>query len=91
MGEIFGVGCTHYPGLTVPDKRLPVGFHRLLTAPACRRITRIARIGRPNSWPNWARWRRCTAAQWFEITSEPTLHVREVLRFLSDVSRGGCA
>src|SRR6516165_6084057 len=33
MGEILGLGCTHYPGLTVPDERLPSGFHRLLTAP----------------------------------------------------------
>jgi hypothetical protein len=33
MGEILGLGCTHYPGLTVPDERLPAGFHRLLTAP----------------------------------------------------------
>jgi hypothetical protein len=33
MGEILGLGCTHYPGLTVPDERLPAGFYRLLTAP----------------------------------------------------------
>ena len=33
MGEILGLGCTHYPGLTAPDERLPAGFHRLLTAP----------------------------------------------------------
>jgi len=33
MGEIIGLGCTHYPGLTVTDERLPAGFHRLLTAP----------------------------------------------------------
>jgi hypothetical protein len=33
MGEILGLGCTHYPGLTVPDERLPAGFQRLLTAP----------------------------------------------------------
>jgi hypothetical protein len=33
MGEILGLGCTHYPGLTVPDERLPASFHRLLTAP----------------------------------------------------------
>ena len=33
MGEILGLGCTHYPGLTVPDDKLPAGFHRLLTAP----------------------------------------------------------
>ena len=23
MGEILGLGCTHYPGLMVPDERLP--------------------------------------------------------------------
>jgi hypothetical protein len=23
MGEILGLGCTHYLGLTVPDERLP--------------------------------------------------------------------
>ena len=23
MGEIIGLGCTHYPGVTVPDERLP--------------------------------------------------------------------
>jgi hypothetical protein len=33
MGEIIGLGCTHYPGLTLPDERLPAGFHHLLTAP----------------------------------------------------------
>jgi hypothetical protein len=33
MGEILGLGCTHYPGLTVPDEQLPSLFHRLLTAP----------------------------------------------------------
>ena len=33
MGEILGLGCTHYPGLTLPDERLPAGFHHLLTAP----------------------------------------------------------
>jgi hypothetical protein len=33
MGEILGLGCTHYPGLTVPEERLPASFHRLLTAP----------------------------------------------------------
>ena len=33
MGEILGLGCTHYPGLTVPDEQLPGLFHRLLTAP----------------------------------------------------------
>ena len=33
MGEILGLGCTHYPGLTVPDERLPASFHRLLAAP----------------------------------------------------------
>jgi len=33
MGEILGLGCTHYPGLLLPDERLPNGFHHLLTAP----------------------------------------------------------
>jgi Catalytic LigB subunit of aromatic ring-opening dioxygenase len=33
MAEIIGLGCTHYPGLTLPDERLPGGFHHLLTAP----------------------------------------------------------
>src|SRR5499427_3426113 len=33
MGAILGLGCTHYPGLTVPDERLPASFHSLLTAP----------------------------------------------------------
>lgn len=33
MGEILGLGCTHYPGLLLPDERLPGGFHHLLTAP----------------------------------------------------------
>jgi hypothetical protein len=33
MGEILGLGCTHYRGLTVPDERLPASFHRLLMAP----------------------------------------------------------
>jgi hypothetical protein len=33
MGEILGFGCTHYPGLTVSDERLPASFHRLRTAP----------------------------------------------------------
>src|SRR5215468_3793089 len=33
MGEILGLGCTHYPGLTMPDEQLPGLFHRLLTAP----------------------------------------------------------
>ena len=33
MGEIIGLGCTHYPGLLQPDERLPGGFHHLLTAP----------------------------------------------------------
>jgi hypothetical protein len=23
MGEIIGLGCTHYHGVTVPDERLP--------------------------------------------------------------------
>ena len=32
MGEILGLGCTHYPGMTVPDERLAASFHRLLTA-----------------------------------------------------------
>ena len=33
MGEILGLGCTHYPGLLLPDERMPGGFHHLLTAP----------------------------------------------------------
>ena len=33
MGEILGLGCTHYPGLLLPHERLPGGFHHLLTAP----------------------------------------------------------
>ena len=33
MGEILGLGCTHYPGLLSPDERLPGLFHHLLTAP----------------------------------------------------------
>jgi hypothetical protein len=33
MGEILGLGCTHYPGLLLPDERLAGGFHHLLTAP----------------------------------------------------------
>jgi len=33
MGEIIGLGCTHYPGLLLPDERMPGGFHHLLTAP----------------------------------------------------------
>jgi hypothetical protein len=33
MGEILGLGCTHYPGLLLPDEKLPGGFHHLLTAP----------------------------------------------------------
>lgn len=33
MGEVLGLGCTHYPGLLLPDERLPGGFHHLLTAP----------------------------------------------------------
>ena len=32
MGEILGLGCTHYPGLLLPDERLAGGFHHLLTA-----------------------------------------------------------
>ncbi len=33
MGEILGLGCTHYPGLLQPDAQLPGLFHHLLTAP----------------------------------------------------------
>src|SRR5215469_1065066 len=33
MGEILGLGCTHYPGLLQPDEKLPGGFRHLLTAP----------------------------------------------------------
>jgi hypothetical protein len=33
MGEVLGLGCTHYPGLLLPDERMPGGFHHLLTAP----------------------------------------------------------
>ena len=33
MGEILGLGCTHYPGLLLPDEQLPGLFHHLLTAP----------------------------------------------------------
>ena len=33
MGEILGLGCTHYPGLLGPDDKLPGLFHHLLTAP----------------------------------------------------------
>jgi len=33
MGDILGLGCTHYPGLLLPDERMPGGFHHLLTAP----------------------------------------------------------
>ena len=33
MGEILGLGCTHYPGLLLPDEQLPGLFHYLLTAP----------------------------------------------------------
>ena len=32
MGEILGLGCTHYPGLLLPHERLPGAFHHLLTA-----------------------------------------------------------
>ena len=46
MGEILGLGCTHYPGLTVPDERLPAGFHRLLTAPGVP-----AYYKDPANWP----------------------------------------
>jgi len=27
MAEILGLGCTHYPGLLLPDERLANGFH----------------------------------------------------------------
>ena len=33
MGEILGLGCTHYPGLREPDAQLPGLFRHLLTAP----------------------------------------------------------
>jgi hypothetical protein len=33
MGEVLGLGCTHYPGLLAPDDKLPGLFHHLLTAP----------------------------------------------------------
>jgi hypothetical protein len=33
MGEILGLGCTHYPGLLLPDERLPDGFFHILSAP----------------------------------------------------------
>ncbi len=46
MGEILGLGCTHYPGLTVPDEQLPSLFHRLLTAPNVP-----AHFKNPANWP----------------------------------------
>ena len=53
MGEILGLGCTHYPGLTVPDEQLPSLFHRLLTAPNVPEHYK-----NPANWP--ARTRRRT-------------------------------
>ena len=46
MGDILGLGCTHYPGLTVPDEQLPGLFHRLLTAPNVPE-----RYKNPANWP----------------------------------------
>jgi hypothetical protein len=47
MGEILGLGCTHYPGLLLPDERLPAGFHHLLTAPNVP-----AKRKDPANWPS---------------------------------------
>jgi hypothetical protein len=47
MGEILGLGCTHYPGLLLPDERLPGGFHHLLTAP---NVPESAKD--PANWPD---------------------------------------
>jgi len=46
MGEILGLGCTHFPGLLLPDERLPNLFHHLLTAPNVP-----AHAKNPANWP----------------------------------------
>lgn len=33
MGEILGLGCTHYPSLLRPDERMPETFQYILSAP----------------------------------------------------------
>jgi hypothetical protein len=46
MGDILGLGCTHYPGLLPPEEQLPALFHRLLTAPNVP-----APYKDPRNWP----------------------------------------
>jgi len=46
MGEILGLGCTHYPGLLGPDDKLPGLFHHLLTAPNVPEHYK-----QPKNWP----------------------------------------
>ena len=58
MGEILGLGCTHYPGLLLPDERLANGFHHLLTAPNMPEKRKTAATGPIRCWPNSAMTRR---------------------------------
>ena len=46
MGEILGLGCTHYPGLLLPDDRLP-GRRKS----SCYRKPPIAAPGLPRCRP----------------------------------------
>src|SRR5436305_10411756 len=46
MGEILGLGCTHYPGLLGADDKLPGLFHHLLTAPNVPEHYK-----QPKNWP----------------------------------------
>jgi hypothetical protein len=47
MGEILGLGGTHYPALAASDQHMLAVFHTILGAPQeSTRAGRIAQIGR---------------------------------------------